>query len=579
MRRGSTRRTVRGAIALGLVVACVASCGGDDDAAEPETSAGPVAPTGAVDSEPVGTSTATTERAPVETVGTVAVGQEGDSGGPTRTGWVRDIASDPSVNSRPADWNPDGELRIGYGGPPRQLDPAAELGLVYLRPIYDSLTELGPDGQVRPRLATGWSYPDATTMVLTLREGVSFQDGTPFDAEAVRVNLERYKTLPTSVQASSLSAIDTIEVIDDHTVQLNLSSGGAELPVMFSQGGGMMVSPKAIAETPDAIATEGAGASGAYVLESFTAGESASYVPNPNFWDLRKGLLARLTIVGVTDTAQRINALEAGDLEMAQIFGAPVAEAQAQLAAGELQGLAVDLDGLQYGMMLRDTLPPFDNPLVREAVAYAIDKEGFSQALYDGACNPAAQFFPAGHWAHAPELEGTYAYDPDRARELIAESGVTDLKVTMRTIAVYTAASEVFQAMLEAVGFDVTLEVVDRPTEFGEGTAHLTAMAVGNTYEASQLAASYAVGAYHLVGDDVARMEELISIGNDPAGSVETWQPAFAEIWAALYGGFRIIPACNAQHVWAHDGSVANIDDLLYTTSGSIDVSYLYVRA
>ena len=118
------------------------------------------------------------------------------------------------------------ELRIGMRDDPGSLDPATNatfVGRVSLQSICDKLVDIDPMGNLVPMLATGWEWSDdGTEVTLSLRDGVVFHDGTSFDAEAVKYNIERYRTLPGSRRASELAVIDTVEVIDDLTVKFIL---------------------------------------------------------------------------------------------------------------------------------------------------------------------------------------------------------------------------------------------------------------------------------------------------------------------------------------------------------------------
>jgi peptide/nickel transport system substrate-binding protein len=489
------------------------------------------------------------------------------------------VALDPAKNKPPADWNPDGELRIAYAGGAAVMDPAGTTLVPFLFPLYDRLTEVDDKFTVKPRLATEWSFPDAKTMLIKLRAGVKFHDGTAFDASAVKINLERSKTLATSILKAPLAGVASIDVVDPLTVKLTLSSGGLELPALFSQAPGMMVSPAAIANTPADIATKGAGGSGPYKIESFKASESVTFTRNPDFWDKTQGLLKKLTITFIASGPQRLNALRAGDVDLAQVIGQDVSGAKKDAAAGALQGVLANLSATQNEVMLRTTLPPFDNAKVREAVAYAIDKKSLTDGFYNTTCLPANQFFLDGHWSNQPSLNGKYSFDLAKAKALLAESGVTNLSFTLDYGSIYQGPAEAIQAQLKAAGFNPTLKVTPTgDTSFRDGKIEASVGAFAGVYDPSQLVSSYILGGNKLLPDADGSAAALAATGSDPSGTPASWAAAYQKLWEKLYGQHIVIPTCNAQQFWAHLGKVANVADLRFKFSGLVDFSYLYVK-
>jgi len=498
-----------------------------------------------------------------------------DSSGQTRLG----PASEGTEGERPADWDPAGELTVAYTAVPAQLDPAGPATVTFLYPIYDRLTEMHADYSVHPRLAKDWEFPDANTMVLHLREGVTFHDGTPFDAEAVKVNIERYRDLPTSTQNRAWANVTDVEVVDPLTVRLTLARGGSELPVLMSQTAGMMVSPTVIANAPETIATQGAGGSGPYQVERYQSAERISYVPWEGHWNKSEGLLARLTIIGITAGQSRLTALQAGDADLALALSQQVPGAKQMLASGQLQGLSVVQTATQNGFFLRSTLPPFDNPKVREAVHAAIDQDGIANGVYGGACKATNQFFPEGHWAHSPEVEeNDTPFDPERARALLAESGVTDLRIDVDFGEIYRPPAEAIQAQLEEVGFDVNL-VVNPGTDFSfrDGRMPAQVTSLFGIFDPSDIITRFALGGPKLLEDPDGRLDQLAGEGGDPTGDAESWGAAYGEIWKRLYTEHIVIPTCSPEQVWAHRGKVANLEDARYLFAGTPDLTPLYV--
>src|SRR5882762_6804807 len=140
-------------------------------------------------------------------------------------------------------------LRIGLADDPDMLDPTLArtyTGRIVFAAMCDKLVDITPELDIAPQLATEWQWVDGNKgLVMKLRQGVKFQDGEPFDAAAVKFNIERHLTMPGSNRKSEISAVTGVEIVDDHTVKLVLSAPFAPLLAQLTDRAGMMVSPKA----------------------------------------------------------------------------------------------------------------------------------------------------------------------------------------------------------------------------------------------------------------------------------------------------------------------------------------------
>src|ERR1700722_10803547 len=150
-------------------------------------------------------------------------------------------------------------LRVGMQDDPDALDPARGgtfAGRIVFASLCDKLIDLSPDLKFVPQLATAWTWePDGKALTLTLRDSVKFQDGEPFNADAVRMNIERYRSAPESNRKGELRPVTAIEVVDPKTVRLVLSQPYAPLIAVLSDRAGMMGSPKALAALGKDFAT------------------------------------------------------------------------------------------------------------------------------------------------------------------------------------------------------------------------------------------------------------------------------------------------------------------------------------
>src|SRR5678816_4679639 len=139
-------------------------------------------------------------------------------------------------------------LRIGLNDDPDALDPTisrAYTGRLVFAALCDKLFDVTPELKIVPQLATGYEWgPDHKSIVIKLRPGVRFQDGEPFNAEAVKFNIERHQTTPGSFRKSEIAEIQSVEVVNDLTVRFHLSQPLVPLLAALTDRAGMMVSPK-----------------------------------------------------------------------------------------------------------------------------------------------------------------------------------------------------------------------------------------------------------------------------------------------------------------------------------------------
>jgi ABC-type transport system substrate-binding protein len=441
------RRLVAG---LALCAIAVAACGGDDDddAGEAGGSAPPA-------TESSGSVAATTG--------------SGSAPGSTAAPAGTTAADDEAVDG--------GDLRVVYSSNPSSLDPVqggSGGDHVTLFLFYDRLVNLDPDDLTPlPGLATEWSYPDPQTLELTLREGVTFHDGTPFDAAAVKANLDRAVTLETSTVKADLAMIESVEVIDPTHVRVNMNRPDSSLLQMLADRPGMMVSPTAAADTV-AIGATPVG-TGPYTLVEWRQGDRVVAAKNPDYWQEGLPHLDTVTFRYLTDQQTSLNALTVGEADF-HLRVRPESVEQLE----QVEGIEV---ATSPSLWLEDCYfnfakAPFDDARVRRAVNLAIDREAFTEAYTFGMGTPAVQVFPDDYWAHQADLQDAYPHDVEQARALLAEAGHPDglaIKGIASSASAETVKMEIVQAMLAEVGIDMTFEVMEvgqATTTFFEGLGH-----------------------------------------------------------------------------------------------------------
>lgn len=334
------------------------------------------------------------------------------------------------------------------------LAQAAQFPL--LEPIYNTLVHLGPGGTLSPELATSWQFtgPSNLTLRLTLRKGVTFTDGEPFNSAAVKANLERDMQL-SGPEAAYLKPIKGITAVDPTTVDIHLSKPDASILAVFGDVIGMMAAPNAFAD----LKTDPVGTGGwIYSPARSVPGSHYVYVANPHYWDPSMQGFHEVRIDIISDETTIANALRAGQIDMAAIEPSDAATVEAAglrvdpVAAGVAQVGILDLTG--------KLVPALANPLVRQAMNYAIDRPAIVKALMYGYGIPAAQYYPADFWGYNLALAKAYPYDPAKARQLLTEAGYPDgFSAQVVTLAPFSTDIQAIQAELAKVGIDMRIVI------------------------------------------------------------------------------------------------------------------------
>lgn len=326
-----------------------------------------------------------------------------------------------------------------------------------LEHINETLYVMDEQGKVHPLLAKELlqSSPDGMSHTIKLREGIKFTDGTPFDAAAVKMNLERI--LENNLQWKSLiSLVDGIETPDEHTVVLSTSAPFAPLQFHLTHGGVAMISPKAIEQGDDYLASNTIG-TGPFKQKEYRKDELVVLERNDDYWG-NKAKLDTVTFKAIKDDGPRMLDIESGNADIAVRI--PATE-KARLESNPNISVEVTETLRILYVYFNVNNPPFDNKAARQAINYAVDKEAIVNSLLGGAGRALdAPMTPAvfGYSAQTP-----YSYDPAKARDLLAQAGVAPgTKVTLHhpsgRYPQDAQVAEAIAAQLGEVGLDVELK-------------------------------------------------------------------------------------------------------------------------
>ena len=481
----------------------------------------------------------------------------------------------PSSVALDDDFDPDATFRYAGAYPPSSFDPftsASGLDQTYLAPIYDRLIYRAPDGALEPMLATEWEASDDNkSLTLTLREGLTFTDGTPFDAQAVKTNLDRYLGEGSKVK-QELSQVTSVEVVDPLTVKVDVDGKVGSLPSTLAARAGMMVSPTAIAA--GTVASDPVGI-GPYTATAAVPGGSVTLTKTDDYWDPDVQRVATMEVIGMPEGQTRYNALVSGQLDAAE-------SVPEQISSAQDEGFEI-LSGptpLFYFFAINTAVEPFDDPDVRKAISMSIDREGIGQGIFEGYCKPQIQLWPENSAQYDEDFgDGLdeFPFDPDAAKKLLDEAGYTpgetyDAVLTNTSTSVKLA--EVIQANLSEIG--VSINVNPAPSggiieNFSVAQSMPTAVSgyTGPPDPDGVVERNFTPGAPYNPGEEV--YQKLNELGEEGASTVDPDErkAAYSKYLAEFVEAVpHIIPICMAYRVVAYDDSVTN----LYASSDYVDL-------
>lgn len=293
----------------------------------------------------------------------------------------------------------------------------------FFQAVFDTLLQKNAAGEIEPWLATEWEYnDDNTVLTLTLRDDVEFTDGTPLDADAVVASLERFRD-GTAPQAATLAGKE-FAAVDPTTVTITQPTPDPSLVNLLSIAPGLIQAPSTF-DDPDS-ATEPVG-SGPYILDTAATvtGTTYVYTANPDYWNPDAVKYDNLTINVIEDPTATLNALKAGEANGAKIVNNDTIP-EIEASGWTIESNELDFQGLLLFDRAGTMAPELADVRVRQAINMAFDREALLDALQAGYGTVTEQVFPETSVGYDGALDSTYGYDPEAAKELLAEAGYPD---------------------------------------------------------------------------------------------------------------------------------------------------------
>ncbi len=340
----------------------------------------------------------------------------------------------------------------------------------YWMPLYDTIVKITPELEILPNLATKWAYnDDLTELTLTIRDDVKFTDGTPLDAEAIVQNLLTFRDGGGGEVSQGAASIADAVAPDATTVVVTLKQADpAILPAMAASLGAVFL-PADIAN-PDKDKSAVPVGSGPYVLDeaNTTPGSIYSYIRNADYWDKASYPFDKIVLRPMADTAARMNALKAGEVDGAMVPASNGADIEA--SGITLNTGIANWAGLHMIDRAGTLVPALANVKVRQAINMAFDRAAIVKNILQGYGVVNNQVFREGSNGYIESEKGTYPFDIDGARKLMAEAGYADgFDMTMPAITGnHDVIMPIIKQQLSEIGIRLTVDSFQLGDYFNE---------------------------------------------------------------------------------------------------------------
>lgn len=442
---------------------------------------------------------------------------------------------------------PSGTLVASWDAAPENWAPGTDNIDGFMRIPYETLIQRTPESptEFEPMLATDWELTD-DSMTLELRDDVVFHDGTPFNAEAVKTNIE-YVQDQGGPFSPYIESIEEVEVIDDNTVELHLSEPDPALEASLASRAGLMGSPAAIEDGSIEQAPVGTGP-WQYSEADSDPGTRWVFDYFPDYYDPSQAKVERIELVATDDPAARFAAIRTGEVDIGE-------HDAAQIAQAEGAGLSTEtVPGTHIALFMQDRGPggQLEDVETRRGVCSGIDTQEFGQVGGEGARVMMTQRFGEGDYGHNPEIEG-WDLDPDQAK------AAEDADLAIGIFDAVASDAEAIAGQLEEQGISLDVELVPANDYFANWYKNWE-VGIGDNTEVhpyqwykTWFAADAPNNASGVESKELkAAADEAIAAGSSPEAE-ELWQEVMKiiddEALVCLHQDFNFAAAWNSDRV------------------------------
>lgn len=359
--------------------------------------------------------------------------------------------SAPSIAGASAHVRHGGTVSIGITSDPGTLDPMLSTNLTSMEiesQIFEPLLNLNSHGQAVPNLATGWTEPNVTTYIFHLRSGVTFQDGTPFDAAAVKFNLLRMAS-KTSVWSGFLP-IKSVVATSSLTVTVTLSYPFTPFLSDLTFVPGYMASPAAVSKWGKDFGQHPVG-TGAFLLQSWVHNEDLVLTANSYYWQKGLPYLSEVEYKFLPEPSVRSVDLSSGTIQVLPAI--PPADVTQVKGKSQITYKTSIGTGVTF-MAINAKQKPLTNPAVREAISLAVDRAAICKDVEFGLCSPARSMLSSAYWAYTAKNIPKIPYDPKKASALLKGKKYS---FTLEAPSTYQLQAQAVKAELASIGINLTI--------------------------------------------------------------------------------------------------------------------------
>jgi len=367
-------------------------------------------------------------------------------------------------------------LRIGLAEDPDVLDPTLArtyVGRIVFASICDKLFDIDEKLNIVPQLALGHeTSADGKTVTIKLRPGVKFHDGEPFDAKAAKYSLDRHLTMKGSFRRADIGSVDSVDVVDDMTIRLNLKAPFSPLLAQLTDRAGMMVSPKAAEAAGDKFGLHPVCA-GPYKFVERVQQDRIVVEKFADYWDKDHVFIDRINYLPIVDGTVRLANLKSGGLDLIErVLATDIKSVRDTPKLTLSKAVSLGFVGILINLA---SGPKADTPMgkdirVRQAFELSLDRDAINQVVFNG------EFVPGNQWVSPqnPYYQETFPIpkrDVAKAKALLKEAGVTaplSLDFLVPNGPENRALAEVVQSMAAEAGFDLKIRVTEFATSIKE---------------------------------------------------------------------------------------------------------------
>jgi peptide/nickel transport system substrate-binding protein len=462
-------------------------------------------------------------------------------------------------------------LRVGLAEDPDVLDPSMArtfVGRIVFAGLCDKLFDLDEKLNVVPQLATSYEWSkDNKSLIVKLRNGVTFHDGEKFDAQAVKYNLERHKDMKGSNRRGELAVVSSVDAVDASTVRINLAAPFAPLLAVLTDRAGMMVSPKAAEAAGDKFGARPV-CSGPFKFVERVAQDRIVLERFPNYWNKGQIHFERIVYQPIVDATVRLANLRSGQLDFIERMApsdVPQLRNDSRFKIAKI--VEIGYQGITINVGKSDIAQK--NPLgkdarVREAFELSLDRDAIVKVAMEGEAQPGNQWV-----APSNQYYGKSAPIPkrnvQRARQLLKEAGVPNPSFTLMTPTTSDAQriAQIVQAMAKDAGFDIKIQSTEFATSLnladkGQFEAYVLAWSGradpdGNLH--TMLACKGPTNYAGYCKDDVEALINESRTSLDPARRAA----AYDKIAQAVAKDRPIVYLYHRNWLWAHNAKLSGL--------------------